>query len=314
VIDLDRMDEQLARAVAGGADRRPQPWPPTVAPVPPSAARPAPGALPPLPARRRPRRAAGPGAAPAAAEPAAADPARGVPELLELGLLDEADARIATATGRCDALTWATMRALLDGRRDATRAGLDELLGLARATDDAEAQDRYWAQRFWGAFLWGADAERYDVLDHCRGRAYRFDDLEWWGRLTLLLAALGKADEAVRAFDAASALLGRVAKSRMWLDVTTNLVEGAALLGDTGRVAAAHRTLAWPAGRVVVVGPAVVCKGSVDHYRGLGLAALGRGADAADCFRAAAEAHRSMGAAPLLARTVQQSAGALAAA
>jgi len=50
----------------------------------------------------------------------------------------------------------------------------------------------------------------------------------------------------------------------------------------------------------------VVCKGSIDRYRGLGFAAAGRWADAASSFTAAVAAHRALGAGPLLARTLQQ--------
>lgn len=30
-----------------------------------------------------------------------------------------------------------------------------------------------------------------EVLEHCRERAYRFDELHWWANLTLLLTATG---------------------------------------------------------------------------------------------------------------------------
>lgn len=267
MIDLDRMDEQLALAVTEV-----------------------------------------PGPAPVVRAPMS------VPELLELGLLEEADARIAAAADRRDGLTWATMRALLGGRQDEARTGMEDLLGLARATDDTEALDRYWAQRFWAAFEWGTDAERHDVLDRCRERAYCFDDLQWWGNLALLLAAMGKQDESTRAFDATQALVAGVARDALWLDVVTNLMEAAALLGDTRRAAAVHRSLHWPDGRLVVTGAGVVCKGSVERYRALGHAALGERAEAAKRFRSAEAAHRALGAGPLLARTLQQASGALVAA
>jgi len=236
-----------------------------------------------------------------------------VRDLLELGLLEQADARIAAATDRRDALTWATMRALLDGRRDAVRAGLDELLALARATDDSEALDRHWSQRLWAALAWGSDAERHDVLDRCRERAYRFDDLPWWGNLTLLLAAMGKHDESVRAFDASQALLAGAVDDAIRLDVVTNLLEAAVLLGDARRAGAAHRAVCSPDGRLVVAGPGVVCKGSIERYRALGHAADGRWAEAALCFAGAEAVHRAIGAGPLLVRTLQQAEAALVA-
>ena len=62
------------------------------------------------------------------------------------------------------------------------------------------------------------------------------------------------------------------------------------------------------------MGDAVVCKGSVDRYLGLIHAAVGQWGDAAEYFRSAEAAHRSIGAEPLLARTLQQASSVLAAA
>ncbi len=284
MIDIDRMEEQLASALngAGPARRSPVPAPePTPAPAPASTGR-----------RHR-------------AQPA---PPTAV-ELLAAGRLDEADAVVAASAHPRDALTWATMRALLDGRRAAVMTGIQELRRLAERTDDAEALDRYWAQRFWAAFEWGATEERYDLVDHCRTRAYRFDDLQWWGHLALLLAAMGKHDEATRAFDVAAPLVASSARNAGWLDASTNLAEAAALLGDPGRVAAVARSARWPAGGLVVVGAGVVCKGSIDRYRAMGSVALGRPAEAVERFRHAESVHHDLGAGPLLARTRQQAAG-----
>lgn len=221
---------------------------------------------------------------------------------------------MAGATDPRERLTWTTMRALLDGRRDAARTGMEKLRDLARQTDDAEAWERYWVQRFWAEVQWGADQDGYEVLEHCRERAYRFDDLHWWGNLTLLLATVAKQDEAARAFDSALALTAAVTRDGRWLDTVTNLVEAAALLGDAGRVAATSRSLSWPEGRLVVVGDGVACKGSVDRYRGLAFAAAGQWDRAGECFRRAESTHRAIGAGPLLARTLQQATGSLAAA
>ncbi len=280
MIDIDRMDQQLSAALTAdmaGAQRVPSS------------------------PRRRER--------PLCAPPRPPSPSSAT-ELLELGRLEEADAATSAVAHPRDALTWTTMRALLTGRQDTARSGVEELRHLAQRTDDAPAWDGYWVQRFWVAFEWGTEEERFDVLDHCRARAYRFDDLPWWGNLTLLLAVMGKRDEAERAFDAAS----KLRPDAHALDLVTNLIEGAALLGDAGRVAAALPALRSPEGRLVVVGHGVVCKGSVDRYRALGLAALGRRAEAADSFRRAESAHRAIGAGPLLARTLQQASGSLIAA
>ena len=236
-----------------------------------------------------------------------------VRDLLELGMLDEAQARMAAATDRVDQTTWAAMRALLDGRRDAVHIGIDALARLAQE-GDREALDRAWTLRFHAAVEWGSADERHDVLDHCRDRAYRFDDLTWWGNLTLLLAVLGKQDEAGRAFDQALPLAAGAPKDGVTLDLVTNLVEAAALLGDAGRAALAGRQLRTPTGRLVVVGDGVVCKGSVDRYVALIHAAVGQWGDAAEYFRSAEATHRAIGAQPLLARTLQQASGVAVAA
>ncbi len=289
MIDLDRMEAQLSAALTERAGPKAR-----------TAATPAP---PPAPrARRR-----------SEPEPVAPLPSAGVRELLELGMLDEASARAAGAADRRDQVTWVTMRALLEGRSDAADKGIAELGALAKA-GDAEAGARAWTQRFWAAYEWGTNDERHEVLDHCRTRAYRFDDPEWWGNLTLLLAAMGKGDEAVRAFDAILPLLATAPRDAVRFDVVTNLVEAAALLRDAGRVALAGRELRTPTGRLVVVGDGVVCKGSVDRYLGLIHAAVGDSAKAAAYFASAESAHRAMGAGPLLARTLQQASGLLVAA
>jgi hypothetical protein len=303
VIDLDRMEAQLSAALTDEVGpppmrvRQPAPVPaPTPAPAPPSPPR----------ARKRP---------PARPEPAVApSPASisSVRDLLELGMVDEVAARAAGA-GRRDQLTWTTMRALLEGRSDAADKGVGELDTLGQAGDPV-ATARAAVQRFWAAFEWGTDDRRYDMLDHCRSRAYRYDDVEWWGNLTLLLAAMGKADEATRAFDAALRLVAGARRDAVQLDVVTNLIDAAAFLGDPNRIAVAGRELRTATGRLVVVGDAVVCKGSVDRYLGLLHAAVGDSAHAGEYFRSAESAHRDLGAEPLLARTRRQASGLLVAA
>src|SRR5579885_693669 len=75
-------------------------------------------------------------------------PAPSMSSLLELGMIDEVEARIASTTDRLDALTWATMRALLLGQRGPAAAGIEKLGELARASEDRGATERHWLQRF----------------------------------------------------------------------------------------------------------------------------------------------------------------------
>ena len=294
MIDLDRMEAQLSAALTAGPVPTFTPVQPAPAPAP-TPAPAAPAALASRPARpARPARNAAPVAPPA-----------GVVELMELGLVEEADTRIAATSDRLDQTTWATMRALLDGRRDAVRMGVDSLARLAQ-DGDSRAPDRVWMLRFWSAFEWGTPEDRFDALDHCRERAYRFDDLGWWGNLTLLLAAMGKQDEAIRAFDCTIPLAAGASNDAVRLDAVTNLVEAATFLGDAGRVALAGRHLRVETGRLVVVGAGAVCKGSIDRYLALIHAAVGQWGDAAEYFRRAEAIHRAIGAEPLVARTRHQ--------
>ena len=53
----------------------------------------------------------------------------------------------------------------------------------------------------------------------------------------------------------------------------------------------------------------IVCKGSVDRYKALGYAALGKWKQADRYFRRAETLHLEIGAGPLLARTRQQAGG-----
>jgi hypothetical protein len=241
-------------------------------------------------------------------------PSMSLPALLELGRIEEVEARIASTTDRLDALTWANMRSLLLGHREPAAVGIVKLGELARSSEAWEAWERYWIQRFWAAFEWGSPDERLEVLEHCRERAYRFDELHWWANLTLLLAATGKHEEAFSAFDETQRFVGAVPKDRVWLDELTNLIEAAVLLGDPDRLATCHRTLRWPDGRVIVVGNGIVCKGSVDRYKALGHVTLGKDTLAARYFRTAEALHHDIGAGPLLARTRRQAGGFLAAA
>lgn len=328
MIDLDRMEDQLEQALVIGGR--------AAVAVTAAAAIPARRASPahaPTPRRLRPRpvarspRPVGPAAAAVAAEPArpahvpAPGPAdvgdgRQVVELLELGRLEEADGAIAAharrAAGsaplgdRLDAAVWRAMRALLAGRRDDAVAAHAVVGTLVAETGGQGADDRCWLQRFWLAVHWGDERERYQVLDHCRERAYRFDDMPSWGMLCLLLADMGKDDEAARAFDAALHQLDAVAGAPAWLDVVTNLAEASWLLGDGARAALAHRRLLASRSPFVVVGRGAVCKGPLDRFLALGAAAASRWPEADECFRAAASTTRRCGAEALLGRTLQQ--------
>ncbi|MDQ4096430.1 MAG: hypothetical protein M3144_00975, partial [Actinomycetota bacterium] len=167
--------------------------------------------------------------------------------------------------------------------------------------------DCYWAQRYWVAVEWGDEDDRYRVLDYCRERAYRSNDVGWRGSLTLLLAALARTDEAVREFEATVTQFDATRPSGdTRIDVLTNLAEAAAVLGDPERARMLRAPLETATEPMVLIQPAWICKGDIARYHGLLAATMGDWAGADDSFRRAVGTHRHLGAAPLLARTLRQ--------
>ncbi|MDQ6840323.1 MAG: hypothetical protein M3137_18795 [Actinomycetota bacterium] len=315
MIDMERLDADLDLALVD--ELRVQVTPPTVVrgPLAAEAVAPQPGPAPSGGAALRPRPSPRPSSPRPSSPLAPADPvwddfdieahARAVVDLVALGKLAEADlhivahAELAHASGRPDhrgdASGWAVMRALLDGRALAARAGIDE----------PAARERTWVQRFALALAWGDEHERYDVLDHCRERAYCQGDIAWQGRLTLLLAVLGRNSEATRELDTTiDAVLRASTCDAGWLDLATDLAEAAAILGDPDRCHLAGRGLDRAKTPIAVAGPAWVCKGSVARYQALVTAAAGEAEPSDRYFHSAAEIHRRLGAEVLLARTL----------
>jgi len=242
---------------------------------------------------------------------------RAVVDLVRQARLPEADLHIAAHADlaragsrlgpRADAVGWTVMRALLDGREGAARAGIDQAQALDAPGPDGEHGERLWSQRLAVALTWGDEDERYEILDHSRERAYGHGDLAWHGRLALLLAVLGRAGEARREFDSVIAtVLNGPTGDPGWLDRATDLAEAAWVLGDRARSRLADQSLRVTTPPVAVIGRAWVCKGSVARYRALASASAGRLDDGDRYFRSAAEAHRHLGADVLLARTLRE--------
>ena len=300
MIDVDRMESQL-QSTARTRIRAPKPKATMEA-------RPAPAIAPSIAAAsaRVLARLRVPAPLPEPTEPASRWPARSrLLQLLDDGELLEADRHMDDEPSRREQLSWATMRALIDGRQDAARAKNEALHALAQDTKDRDTTNRYWRQRFWLVTTWGSDEERDELAERCRHRAYRADDLEWTAALALLLAQLDRKDEAREAFEDAFGRLGRAEES-VQLDVATNLVETAAVLRDAFLGARLHYTLTWIPDRLVTIGDGWICKGAVERFRALGEAAAGLFAEADADFGRAVARHRALGARPLLSQTLHQ--------
>jgi hypothetical protein len=325
MIDVDALEDQLEQALAANLGFIPVSKPPKASPPPkPAPQPPVAPATKPFRARtgspERPSRAQKdekrvPPAQPARRPTRLSDYAGHITRLLAEGRLAEADVSIAAhaelaadagPAERWDAAAWATMRALLDGRAGDARARLDEVLRPGRRAEDPTAASRHLAQRFWVVLEWGDEDEQYDLLEDCRSRAYTHGEPGWRGALTLLLAHLGRRDEAARELEATVAECeGRTADA-MWLDIVSDLAEAAFLLGDGERAKTLHKWLAELPEQLVVVGPGDVCKGSLSRFQANAAAVVGAWPQADERFRVAADTHRAIGARPLLARTLHQ--------
>jgi hypothetical protein len=300
VIDVDRMESQL-QSTARRRVRAPKPERVVMA-------RPAPAIAPAVAAAsaRVWARLRVPAPLPEPTETASPWRARSrLLHLLDDGELLEADRHMDDEPSRREQLSWATMRALLEGRQDAARAKNGAMHALAQDTNDRDAMDRYWRQRFWLVLTWGTGEEREELAGHGRDRAYRSDDLEWTAALALVLAQLDRAEEAREAFEDAFGRLGRAEES-IQLDVATNLVEAAAVLRDAFLGARLHYSLTWIPDRLVTIGEGWICKGAVERFRALGEAAAGLFTEADADFGTAVARHRALGARPLLAQTLHQ--------
>lgn len=255
-----------------------------------------------------------------ATPPAPAAVAHDIPSLLRAGRIQDADQLIvdqrAAATGpsgsasdRRDAALWSTMQALRDGRAEDARAGTLTVRALSQEAGDRRADDRFWGQRFWVVLEWGDDTERYELLDQCRERAYGHDDVSWRSALTLLCARLSRTDEAAREFDATASRLGNGRQPGAPADdfgIVTNLAEAAALMGDADRASLVQPRLAAASSPIVFDGHMCVTRGAVARHQGLIAASRQQWPESDRAFQLAVDAHRTMGALPLVARTLYE--------
>lgn len=314
-IDMDLLDEGLVDALdadlrlirRGGPPPVAPPVPAPRAPEPPTALRV------PKPAQRpKPLRPALPPARPGVPISAPAQQGDRIASLLRDGRLAEADRQIAAHAAlagesgdpqrRHDAASWAAMRALLAGDQAEARTGLAAARQWGAEAGDPDAPDRHWHLRFWIAMDWGDEADQDELLDHCRERAYRYDDLEWRAPLTLALARLGRNDEARRDFDVTLGALRRTGR----IELMCLLAESAWLLGDAERAGRVQRHLEDSRDALVVLGKGWVCLGARARYQAHAAAALGAWARADEHFATAVEVHRDIQAQPLLARTLHE--------
>ncbi len=201
-------------------------------------------------------------------------------DLLEQGHLVDADrdrklhAQLARRTGDRrhlrDAAMWSATWALLEGRSRTALTQTDQALGLGQQIRDPESSSIYWTQQLHLLLDWGADGERDGLVDVWRDLVRSHDhDPAWRASLALLLTRIGRLDEARAELEDLLTVDGAdFPLDRNWVATVAALGEVAAELNDR-RCAALAKSL-WPyRRRLIVVGPAVVCRGSVARVVGL---------------------------------------------
>ncbi|MDQ4098558.1 MAG: AAA family ATPase [Actinomycetota bacterium] len=235
-------------------------------------------------------------------------------DLLEKGYLVDAErdrqlhAQLAGRSGdprhQRDQAAWAAAFALLEGNLDAACEHVDRALALGQQIRDPRASSRYWLQQHSLLSEWGSPEEVEGLIEvwHDLVRTHEGEPL-WRAMLALLFVRAGRMEEAVAALDDLAAYeCADFPVDRDWLPTVAVLAEVAAALEDP-RCALLSKLLGPYAPRLVVVGPGLVCRGSVSRVLGLLAAATGKWAEVERHFQAALTAHERAAAAPLLART-----------
>ncbi|MBX3026368.1 AAA family ATPase [bacterium] len=235
-----------------------------------------------------------------------------VVDLLELGDRAAVDAELSTYAGvaREHRRPWSlwyvarfeAMRALLEGDFAAAEGHAGTAL---EAINRAALAD---AQLIYGTQLLAIRTEQGRLAELEAGmQAFvaQYPAVEIWRYVDAYLQAELERPEAARA------ALVRVLDPRqpalpegyLRLAACSYLAEACAAVGDQARAAALYDLLLPYAGRAVVVGFGVICRGAVDRYLGLLAATVGRGDAAAAHFEAALAIDARLRAAPCEART-----------
>jgi tetratricopeptide (TPR) repeat protein len=260
--------------------------------------------------------------------------------LLERADIVAADAEIATFTRiaeqvRQPAFLWEAasfraMRALLDGRIHDAEQLADEALGLAQrfagevtsatggAADDGSgtrlgpnAALVYATQLF---NLRTHQGRLRELEDTVRELVRQYPTLPVWRCALAYLLCEPQVSPQVRVlFDQLAANdFQDIPRNGNWLVGMAPLAEVATLLGDADRARLLRDLLEPYAGRHIVVGRALVCRGAVDHYLGMLAATMADHAAADRYFASALGTHERLGARAYAARTRVEWARALA--
>ncbi|MFP5362132.1 MAG: ATP-binding protein [Thermoleophilia bacterium] len=191
-------------------------------------------------------------------------------------------------------------RALLEGRHaDAERFAGDAFAAGRRAQAQNAAQ-LYAMQLFALRAEQGRLAEVEQSLAQL-GRRYPAAAV-WRAASAFALSALGRTDDARRAFEAMTGdRAAELPRDGEWLSTVALLIRTGAQLGDAGRTGELGELLAPYMHGAVIAGRGAVCLGPVSRFAGIAAAAAGRRAEAIGLLEHALAVARRWGAEPMIA-------------
>jgi DNA-binding CsgD family transcriptional regulator len=220
----------------------------------------------------------------------------------ELGVCDRLAAELQEARARWRTRLVQAMRAMLSGRFDeAERLSTEAFAAVARL-QIPDATTGYGAQIATIREEQGRSGEFEAPL---QGLVTRYPAVAAWRcALASLYLAAGRSAEARREFETVAAHeFADIPRDINWPTTLKALAQLCAALDDHRRAARLYELLQPYAGRVIVVGGAVLCYGAADRYLGLLAGTLGRWADAEAHFIRAIELNARITARPYVAHT-----------
>jgi DNA-binding SARP family transcriptional activator/tetratricopeptide (TPR) repeat protein len=194
---------------------------------------------------------------------------------------------------------WRASLALLDGRFDEAEDHVRDIHRLA--VHDANIAASHVALLFYLRRDQGRLDEFRPLLRAAIDQAPGLASLR--AGLALLHLELDELDDARELYESLVEVLDDPAPGIDHSVIVTALTDVCLRLGDTRRVPTLERALEPYSGQLLVVGLGAACLGAADRYLGMLAAADGRRADSEMHLNAALQFERSVGSAPLVART-----------
>jgi DNA-binding CsgD family transcriptional regulator/tetratricopeptide (TPR) repeat protein len=236
-------------------------------------------------------------------------------DLLELGEVQAVDVEIDTYIWRAEevhqplyrwyAALFRTMRALLAGRFEDGERLARQALELGQQVQNRNATVNFVVQMFVVRREQGRLGELEATLTEV---AERIPEMPAWRcGLAYLYSELGRRAEARRVFEhlAVDDFAG-LPRDAHWLSGITLLSEVCAFLGDARRAAVLYHLLLPYAGRNIVLGAALACRGAVSRILGVLATVLARWDAAAQHFEEALTMNARLGASGWLAHTYHE--------